>query len=273
MQLNHVRRGKGRPLLLLHDLGGSWKSWTPVLKSLSAEREVIAVDLPGFGLSKPLPGGQTLRATAQAVAAFLEEKGLTGCDAAGSGLGAAVLLELAGRGGVVGSVVALNPGGFWQGWQKPVYQGAMKLARLVAKATRRWMPFFSRHTIAKSLLYAHLSPRPWRLSDETVLDETRDRAASTAYSRVLKGYVHGESLHGAPPHALKHPVVIGWGRQDRLRAKGAAERAKIFFPDARVHWFEKAGHHPEWDTPQEVARLVLNTTQRRALLPLAGIEV
>ena len=56
-RLNHVRRGEGEPLLLLHSLGGSLIQWSPVMDLLAAEREVIAVDMPGFGKSPELPEG------------------------------------------------------------------------------------------------------------------------------------------------------------------------------------------------------------------------
>ncbi|MFN2534598.1 MAG: alpha/beta fold hydrolase [Pseudonocardiaceae bacterium] len=49
MTLNHVRRGSGSPLLLVHGLGGGWRSWNPIIDGLAERREVIAVDLPGFG--------------------------------------------------------------------------------------------------------------------------------------------------------------------------------------------------------------------------------
>jgi pimeloyl-ACP methyl ester carboxylesterase len=54
--LNHIRRGSGRPLLLVHGLGAGWQSWTPILDELAEHREVIAVDLPGFGETTPLTG-------------------------------------------------------------------------------------------------------------------------------------------------------------------------------------------------------------------------
>ena len=47
--INVVRQGQGRPLLLVHGLGGSWRSWGPVLSALAAQREIVAVDLPGHG--------------------------------------------------------------------------------------------------------------------------------------------------------------------------------------------------------------------------------
>ena len=53
--LSHDRTGSGAPLLLIHPLGGSRVVWEPVMPLLARERDVIAVDLPGFGDSPPLP--------------------------------------------------------------------------------------------------------------------------------------------------------------------------------------------------------------------------
>ena len=56
MALAHVRRGSGPPLVLIHGIGSQWQMWQPVLDRVSREREVVAVDLPGFGDSAELPG-------------------------------------------------------------------------------------------------------------------------------------------------------------------------------------------------------------------------
>ncbi|MCD0171074.1 alpha/beta fold hydrolase, partial [Deinococcus sp. 23YEL01] len=56
MHFHAFRQGQGRPLLLLHGLGSNWRTWQPVLDGLSRQREVIAVDLPGFGHTRPLNG-------------------------------------------------------------------------------------------------------------------------------------------------------------------------------------------------------------------------
>ena len=47
MEMNHIRRGAGKPLLLIHGIGGSSRSWQSILDDLAAERDVIAIDLPG----------------------------------------------------------------------------------------------------------------------------------------------------------------------------------------------------------------------------------
>jgi pimeloyl-ACP methyl ester carboxylesterase len=96
--MNYIRRGAGKPLLLIHGLGGNWRSWNPILDGLAKEREVIAVDLPGFGETPPLSGEVSIRTLADSVTEFLRVNSLTGVDAVGSSMGARLVLELARRG-------------------------------------------------------------------------------------------------------------------------------------------------------------------------------
>src|SRR4051812_50073793 len=69
--LHHVRRGSGPPLVLLHGLGMDWRGWEPLLDRLAAEREVIAVDLPGHGGSPPLDRRPDCYALTDAVAQLI----------------------------------------------------------------------------------------------------------------------------------------------------------------------------------------------------------
>ena len=99
--LNHIRQGQGDPLLLLHSLGGSLVQWSPVMEQLAAEREVIAIDMPGFGESPSLPDGVSPRAAnlATAVLDFYDALGIDGKPAvAGISLGGWVAIECARRG-------------------------------------------------------------------------------------------------------------------------------------------------------------------------------
>ena len=97
MKLNHIRFGNGQPLLLIHGLGGSWRSWIPVLDRLSAHREVIAIDLPGHGKTPRLEGNTTIATLADSVTDFIQRHGLSGIDAVGSSMGGRLVLELARR--------------------------------------------------------------------------------------------------------------------------------------------------------------------------------
>src|SRR5204862_38994 len=76
--LNHVRRGSGETLVLVHGLGSRWQAWNPQLDRLARERDVVALDLPGFGDSPPLAGDEspTVGRLTAAVSELMNELGL-----------------------------------------------------------------------------------------------------------------------------------------------------------------------------------------------------
>lgn len=257
--IQYIRRGAGKPLLLIHGLGGSWRSWSPILKDLAKERELIAIDLPGFGATPPLPGEVSIRTLADAVTNFLKANDLVGLDAVGSSMGARLVLELARRGGVLGAVVSLDPGGFWQGWQRHAFYASIYASIRLVRLSQPVMPFITRSAIGRTLLFAQFSARPWRLSPQLTLDETRSYAASPSFDELLHQLAYGEEQKGLSKNATRAPIVIGWGRRDRVCFPSQAQRAMQLFPGARLHWFENCGHFPQWDRPREATRLILAT--------------
>ena len=258
--MHHIRRGAGKPLLLIHGLGGNWRSWTPILDYLSAEREVIAVDLPGHGETPPLSGEVSIRSLADAVTEFLTIHNLIGIDAVGSSMAARLVLELARRGEVLGRVVSLDPGGFWQGWQRDFFYGSLWLSIRLVRALQPIMPEICGNAVGRTLLLTQFSARPWRLSPLITLDEMRSYAASPSFDELLGQLAYGETQKEAPTGSIKHSIVIGWGRRDRVCFPSQAKRALELFPDARLHWFDHCGHFPHWDVPQEAAQLILANT-------------
>src|SRR2546430_6322286 len=89
MKLNHHRAGSGEPLVLIHGIGSRWQMWEPVLGAVEAEREVIALDLPGFAGSPPPPPGTPpgVDSLTRLVSEFLDELGLDRPHVAGNSLG------------------------------------------------------------------------------------------------------------------------------------------------------------------------------------------
>lgn len=89
--------GRGRPLLLLHDAGGSSSLFDGALSRIAQRRPALALDLPGHGESGADMTTSVLEA-ADAVADALGELGLPDAAVAGLGLGGLVACEIRRRG-------------------------------------------------------------------------------------------------------------------------------------------------------------------------------
>lgn len=259
--LHHVRRGSGPPLLLIHGLGSSWRSWRPILAPLEEQREVVAVDLPGFGDTPPLAGEVSIATLADALCDFLSEHELDGIDVAGSSMGARLALELARR-GRIGAVVALDPGGFWNARQRRAFGASIGASVRLVRALQPVLPALTSNPAGRTMLFGQLSARPWRLDRDLALQELRSIAASPSVDAALHALVHGPPQAGLPAGAARGPIVIGWGRRDLVCLPRQARTAIARFPDARLHWFDACGHFPQWDVPAETSRLILDTTDQ-----------
>ena len=264
--INENRRGKGRLLLLIHGLGVSQRSWDLVLPRLAASRTVIAIDLPGHGASPAEPGSGTFAGLADSVEIYIRDQGLTGIDIVGSSLGARIALELAQRGGV-GTVVALDPGGFWTApWERPFFSTTLSASVGLLRMIRPMLPAICETAPGRTALLAQLSARPWALDPALVADELANIAATPTIDDLIHDLSTCPAQEG-PAAKNSGPVIIGWGRDDRLCQPHQAARAMAAFPSARLHWFGNCGHFPMWDQPEETTDLILQATDGLDQLP------
>ena len=258
--LNHVRRGEGEPLLLLHSLGGSLVQWSPVMDRLAAEREVVAIDMPGFGESAPLPEGIKPRATnlATAVLDFYDALGIEGAPAvAGVSLGGWVAIECARHGGA-SSVVALCPAGFWRrssASSNRVVARARRGGRLLRPLLRPVM----RSARGRREALGRFIYRPERLSTGEAEAIARAYVTAPAYEEASALMRAGriEELKG-----IKVPITLAWAEHDALvRNRPLPDKAL----PRRVQQVELpgCGHVPTWDDPDLVARVILAGARRK----------
>ncbi len=246
-------------MLLVHGLGAGLQSWDPIIDELAAKREVIAVDLPGFGQTPPLSGDVSIAALTDSVAQFISEQGLEGVATAGQSMGGRIVLELARRGGG-GDTVSLAPGGFWSDRELAVFGYTLRPSIALVRALRTRLPALLGNPVSRSALLAQLSARPWSLTPQTVLPDLLGLADSPATDPAMDALTKGPKQQGAPLGSVPGRVTIGWGRRDLVTVPRQAHRAADAFPDAALHWFPRCGHFPQWDAPHEAAELILTGT-------------
>ena len=255
MTITFERRGTGKPLLLIHGLGSTRAAWAPVLPLLPG-RELILLDLPGHGSSPPEQDSGTFEGLARSLEHWLATEKLTGVAMVGSSLGARLVLELARR-GLTGPVVALDPGGFWQGWERTLVGSSLSASVLLLRAIKPALPVLSRNVLSRSALLAQLSARPWALDGDFVAHELASLAETATVDSLIHNLAQG-SVQVGP--AASGPITIGWGRHDRLCLPVQASRAQQAYPGSRLVWFDHSGHFPMWDEPEKAAALILKTT-------------
>ncbi|MCQ4212845.1 alpha/beta fold hydrolase [Streptomyces longispororuber] len=257
--LTYERAGAGEPLLLLHGIGHHWQAWQPVLPILATERDVIAVDLPGFGASPALPEGLAydLTSVVPVLDAFCRQLGIERPHVAGNSLGGLLALEL-GREKLVRSVTALSPAGFWSEAERRYAFGTLLAMRQGARA----MPLpvierLSRSAVGRAALTSTIYARPGRRSPEAVVAETLALRDATGFRQTLDAG-RGVLFRDAVPEL---PVTIAWGTRDRLLVRRQGIRAKHVLPDARLVRLPGCGHVPMHDDPALVARVILDTSR------------
>ncbi|CAL9599487.1 alpha/beta fold hydrolase [Streptomyces sp. enrichment culture] len=254
--LSCARVGRGEPLLLLHGIGHHRQAWDPVVDILATEREVIAVDLPGFGASPALPDGlpHDLATMTAVLGALCAELGIGRPHVAGNSLGGLLALEL-GREGLARSVTALSPAGFWTRAERRYAFGVLVAMRRLAE--RMPLPLverLARSAAGRTVLTSTIYARPGRRAPQAVVAETLALAGAPAFAETLRAGTAVRFTDDVPGI----PVTVAWGSRDRLLIPRQGVRAKRTIPRARLVRLPGCGHVPMNDDPALVARVLLD---------------
>jgi Predicted hydrolases or acyltransferases (alpha/beta hydrolase superfamily) len=94
-QIAFVDRGSGPPLLFVHGLGSNLALWRGTMDAFDDSHRVLALDLPGYGLSGKKDVPATMSFFADVVTGFLDERGLDSVTYVGVSMGGQVGLTMA----------------------------------------------------------------------------------------------------------------------------------------------------------------------------------
>ncbi|MDN3027715.1 alpha/beta fold hydrolase [Streptomyces sp. S.PB5] len=254
--VDYARVGRGEPLLLLHGIGHHRQAWDPVVDILATERDVISVDLPGFGASPGLPDGLAydLATTTAVFRGFCEALELDRPHVAGNSLGGLLALEL-GREKLVRSVTALSPAGFWsEAERRYAFTVLLAMRGIALRMPLPMVERLSRSAAGRTALTSTIYARPGRRSPEAVVAETLALVNATGFTETLRAGGSVQFVDDVPGV----PVTVAWGSKDRLLLRRQGVRAKRIIPKARLVRLPGCGHCPMNDDPALVARVILD---------------
>jgi pimeloyl-ACP methyl ester carboxylesterase len=258
-QLAYDRRGTGAALVLLHGIGLSRRSWEPVVPMLSQRFDVVAVDLPGFGASAPLPSGTQPRpeVLATAVAELLDDIGIDAAHLVGNSLGGWVALELAGI-RATSSVTLLSPAGLWFP-RTPLYcRMSLRLTRWLARHAAGPLSRLVACRAGRIVVLGQSHGRPGHMSKEQARATISDVGGCPGFDATLAATTHRH----VSARRVSAPVTVAFGSRDHVLLPSQSRHLEHLPAGARLESLPGCGHVPMYDDPVAVAGLIAASTER-----------
>lgn len=256
--MKYNRCGSGPALILVHGLGSCKEVWDPLVDLLADVRDVIAVDLPGFG-SSPLAGPCRVDTLVDRVEKLIEELGLDGPEVAGNSMGGAIALELARR-RVASSATAFSPIGLWNTPELWWCQTATRTLHLfLTKMNRLSVGLLTRQP-GKQLLRLMFG-KPGNLSESQLRMNFTGVQRATGFTEAVGSFADYRFHRGTELDSI--PVTIAWGSRDILLPwRSQSRRARSALPKATHVTLTGSGHVPFTDDPITCANILRRATQR-----------
>lgn len=231
----------GTPVLLLHGITDSWRSFEPVLPWLPGDWHVVALTQRGHGGSGAAAGYRTrdFAADAAAVATALDMGPLT---VVGHSMGAVNALRLAmDHPQQVRAVVAA--GAFASFADKPELVGFIErdIQTLGDTVPRALAQAFQCDTIA--------GPVAPGLVD-TMVDECL-RTPAAVWKAAFAGLLEDDFSHRLAE--VRVPVLLPWGDADSFAPEADQQRLVQGLPRAARSVYRGAGHALHWEQPERFA--------------------
>lgn len=258
----YERQGVGEPVVLLHGLGCRQEAWDAVVPWLTEDREVVAMDLPGFGRSPDLDPSvpRDLETAVVWLGSVFTALRAERPHVVGHSLGGLIALRL-GQAGIARSVTALAPAGFWTAAERRYAYALLTAAHdavrlLPDTALERLLRTPPARAALTGTLYGDGDLCP----PEAVTAALRTLRESAAFKATLRAGRATNLFTGTIPDHV--PVTLAWGTRDRLLPPRQAARVQAMIPHARLVPLYGCGHVPMLDAPGQVARVILQATGR-----------
>ncbi len=259
-RIAYRQAGSGEVLLLLHGMGGTSESWSPVFSLLADSYRVVAPDLLGHGLSAKPRSDYSLGAFAAGLRDLLDELGIDEVTVVGHSLGGGVamqfiyqhpeycqrliLISSGGLGPDVGLILRLLAA---PGAELVLPFIAPRPVLGIGRTVRRWLGAMG----VDSVLGAEI----WKTYSSFAEPPTRQ-----AFLRTLRSVV---DYRGQTVSALNRlhiradaPTLLIWGGADKIIPVEHGYAAQAARSGSRLEILPAVGHFPQIEAPAEVAGII-----------------
>ena len=281
--------GSDIPHLFIHGLGGGATNWFEVMAALGEDREVITMDLPGFGRTvPPRMSAARVRANARFILAFMDTLGIRRAVVHGNSMGGMLTALLAGIAPErIERAVMVAPA---------LPTAKSDLTHLPGPVFRRFAPFvvpgvgstllralWSRADVDMLLRDAldltvadpdRLSPAMLAIMRENLQLGTRStwRVESLGYAieSLVAALLGGrELIEGV--QAMPSRTLLVWGEEDALVGRPVIDHLRVQRPDWTYAVMPGIGHVPMMEAPDAYVGVVQAWAAGRPVTEVEGV--
>ena len=250
VSLHWTEAGDGPPVLLLHGLNDSHRTWREIWPRLSGRR-ILMLDLPGHGMSSRPDAPYTLDWNATQVARWIERMDLRDLDVVGHSYGGGVaqwlLLKCRAR---IRRLGLLSSGGLG----REVYPW-LRLASvpfLIEAFGQRWMGPVAGFAMARA------TSSDAKAEIDLLASYLRQPGSARAFSRTVRDVIRwgGQTRNlfdRIADVAELPPMRLFWGARDSILPISQATATAALLENCEVVRFENCGHFVHWEEPEGFA--------------------
>ena len=250
----YYEAGRGRPLILLANLGSDSNAWSQNFPDLARHYRVIAVDLVGMGQSdKPLLDYK-METWTDFIAEFMRLKKIPKATVGGAVMGGALAVQFALdhpelSEGVICAASNSGPGKHEKP-EKP--DGGVKIPS----------SSFSLAGVRRGLLNQYYNKS--LVTDEVVRARFEERLrANDGYTIQRHLSDHREPYSKEELSRINVPTLFIWCRQDQVTPLSWGEDYAAAVANARLAVLDRCGHFPNIEKPKEFNQAVIEFLNQR----------
>lgn len=260
--------GAGQPLILLHGLAESHRTWRLVAPRLASGFRVVMIDLPGHGLSARPDAPYTLQWYADTIAGWMDAIGLEQAHVCGHSFGGGIaqwmLIEHRRR---IDRLALVAAGGL--GREVGV---ALRLATLSVASPFLESPLFASGT----RLVMRWASRSFAIREPHEIERlARLNAAPNsglAFRRTVSACVGVRGQYMQTWHHIHEieslpPIALFWGERDSIIPVRHAHLALRRLQNATVTVYPRCGHVLQLEAPERFAGDLLSFLEERGRAP------
>ncbi len=243
--VNHIdigEQGDHRPIVFVHGLSGQWQNWLENIPRFAEQRRVVALDLPGFGVT-PMPDERiTIDYYGRVVAELCDRLDLAPAVLVGNSRGGYVAAEAAiDAPEAVERLMLVSAAGISQ-HVVPVDR-ALRVGKIMALSMRASTAQRRRQMARPALRHWILSMvvrHPTRLRPDIAFEGLVKGSGKPGFVDALGACIDYDFRDRLPE--IGGPTLVVWGRDDAIIPVADADTYIELIPGSRKLILEDTGH-------------------------------